>query len=117
MASHLKQALHGLAGELINHIEGTRSVRGTGIITQIQIIVFGQQLTDAIQDSQSAISAVKDTYRTWSLREFHRFSFLTTSSLTSTPIAGSINGQALASVLMTRASPCSRAIVAIASFK
>ena len=117
MASHLKETLHSLAGELINHIEGTRAVRSTGIISKIQIVVVGQQLTDAIQNGQTAIAAVKDTYGTWSLREFHRFSLLTTSSLTSTPIVGSINGQALASVLTTRANPRSRATVAIASFR
>ena len=53
MASHLEKADDSLSCEFIDHIKRTRSVRGTCIVAQIQIVVFGKQLTYAVQDGQS----------------------------------------------------------------
>ena len=60
MAAHLEEAQHGLARELIDHVEGTWSIGCTGIVAQIKIIVFGKQLADAMQDGESAVAAVED---------------------------------------------------------
>ena len=63
MATHLEELQDGLARKLIDHVEGTRSVRGTGIVAQIKIIVLGKLLADGMQDGQSAVAAVEDAYR------------------------------------------------------
>ena len=63
MAAHLKKLYDSLTGELIDHLETARAIRRTGIVAQIEIIVFGLHLTDAMQDGQTAIAAVEDTNR------------------------------------------------------
>ena len=60
MATHLKELQHSLARELIDHLETARSIRRTGIVAQIKIIVLGKQLADAVQDGQASIAAVED---------------------------------------------------------
>ena len=60
MAAHLEEAQHGLARELIDHVEGTWSIGCTGVVAQIKIIVFGKQLADAMQNGESAVAAVED---------------------------------------------------------
>ena len=63
MAPLLEESLHGLARKLIDDIEGTRTVRRTGIVAEVQVVVLGKQLADAVQDGQSAIAAVEDADR------------------------------------------------------
>ena len=41
MAPHRKEALHGLSGELIYYVKRTRTVGGTSVIAQIEIVVLG----------------------------------------------------------------------------
>ena len=60
MATHLEEALHGLARKLIDHVERTRSVRGSGIVTQIEIVVLGKLLANAVKNGKSAVAAVED---------------------------------------------------------
>ena len=60
MATHLEQFHNGLPCEFIDHLEGTGAIGCTGIIAQIQIVVLGQQLADAMQNGQSPIPAVED---------------------------------------------------------
>jgi hypothetical protein len=48
MAAHLEQTDYCLTSKLIDHIERTASIGGTGIIAQVEIIVLGQQLADAV---------------------------------------------------------------------
>ena len=64
MTAHLEEFHNGLTRKLIDHVEGTWTIRGSGIVAQIKIVVLGKQLADAVQDSESAIAAVKDTDRT-----------------------------------------------------
>lgn len=69
MAAHLKELQYSLARELINHLEGARAVGSTRVVAQIEIVILGQQLSDAVQDRQSAVSAVEDTDRSGRLRK------------------------------------------------
>jgi len=55
-ATHGEQLEHGLAGELIDHLERARAVGRTSIIAQVHVVVLGQQLPDAMQDGQSAVA-------------------------------------------------------------
>ena len=55
---------YSLTGELVNDIERARSVRGTGIVAEIQIIVFRQKATDSMKNGQTAIARIKYAYRT-----------------------------------------------------
>ena len=64
MATHLEELDDCLACELIDHIETAWAVGGTGIVAQIEVIVLGKQLTDTVQDGQSAIAAVENADRT-----------------------------------------------------
>ena len=63
MATHFEELYDGLARELIDHIEGTWSIRGAGIVAQIEIIVFWEYLADAVQNSESTVSAIEDADR------------------------------------------------------
>ena len=62
---HLKEPDDGLTGKLIDDVERTRSIRCTGIIAQIQVIVLGKQLADAVKNGKSAVATVKDADRAW----------------------------------------------------
>jgi hypothetical protein len=50
MTSHLKEAYHSLTRKLIDYIERACTIRGPGIVSQIEVIVLGQQLTDSMKD-------------------------------------------------------------------
>jgi hypothetical protein len=65
MAAHLEQTEYGLAGKLIDHVERTWSIRGTGIVAQIEVIVSRKQLADAMKDGESAVTAIEDANRAW----------------------------------------------------
>ena len=65
MATHLEELQDGLTRKLIDHVERTWSIRGTGIVAQIEIIVLGEQLTDAVKNGESAVSAVENADRSW----------------------------------------------------
>jgi hypothetical protein len=41
MAAHLKETDDSLASKLIDHIERARAIRGTSIITQVEIVILG----------------------------------------------------------------------------
>lgn len=75
MATHLKQFDNGLACELIDHVEGPRTIGCTCIVAQIDIVVLGQQLADALKNGQSAIAGIEDTDRSGSLWESHSDEF------------------------------------------
>ena len=60
MAPHLEEAHDGLAREFVDDLEGTCAVGCTGIVAQIEVVVFGQQLADAMQDGESAVTTVEN---------------------------------------------------------
>ena len=60
MTAHLKKPQHSLARKLIHHVEASWTVWRTGIVTQIEIIILGKLLADAVQNRESAIAAVED---------------------------------------------------------
>ena len=62
---HLEQLDDSLSRELIDHLKRARSVGSTGIVAQIHVIVLGQQLTDAVQNGQSAVAAIEDSNGSW----------------------------------------------------
>ena len=65
MAPHLEKPLHRLTGKLVDDIKRTWAVGSTGIVAQIQIIVFGEQLANAMQNGESAIAAIEDADGAW----------------------------------------------------
>ena len=69
MAALSEQEANRLTGELVNHLKRTGSIRRTGIIAQIEIIVFRHQLMDLIKDGQAPITGIENTNGAWSLRE------------------------------------------------
>jgi hypothetical protein len=60
MAPHRKEAFYGLSCELIYYVKRTRTVGGTRIVAEIDVIVFWHALTDAIKDGQSAKAGIED---------------------------------------------------------
>ena len=107
MASHFKEAYHCLTRKLIDYIERACTIGRSGIVSQIEVIVLGQQLTDSMKDGQSAISAVKDANRPWVTTHYSFFvsSFRScfTASVMSSPKAGLMNVTASLSVFRTKA--------------
>lgn len=82
MAPHLEKFDYRLPREFVHHIERTRSIRRTGIVAQVHIIVFGQQLTDAMKNGQSAITRVEHPDGAWRLGQLiHRVSAVITCLL------------------------------------
>ena len=69
MATNLIQFDDGLACELIDHVEGPRTIGCTCIVAQIDIVVLGQLLADALKNGQSAIAGIEDSDRSGSLWE------------------------------------------------
>ena len=67
MAAHLEETEHGLTRELIDDIKRTGAIGCTSIITQVQIVVLGQALTDGMQDGKTTIATIEHPYGTWSL--------------------------------------------------
>ena len=53
---HLEEATHGLQREFIDYLERACAVWRTGIVAQIQIVVFGHQLLYLAKHGQSAIA-------------------------------------------------------------
>ena len=60
MATHLKEFHNGLSCKLIDHVEGTWTIGGAGIVAQIEIVVLGKLQADAIQNRETAKAAVED---------------------------------------------------------
>lgn len=56
MATARKQGLDGLAGKLIDHIERACAVRGTGIVAEIHIVIFGKSLTNFFEYGQATVA-------------------------------------------------------------
>ena len=82
MAPHFAKLDYGVPGKFVHPIERTRSIRRAGVVTQIHIIVFGQQLTDAMKNGQSAITGVEHPDGAWRLRQLsHRVSVVITCLL------------------------------------
>ena len=82
MTPHFEKFDYRLPREFVHHIERTRSIRRTRVVAQIHIIVFGQQLTDAMKDGQSAITGVEHPDGAWRLRQLsHRVAAAITSLL------------------------------------
>ena len=65
MATHLEEAQHSLARELIDHVEGTWSIGCTGVVAQVEVVVLGKQLADAMKDGQTTVAAVEDADGAW----------------------------------------------------
>ena len=63
MTTHLEQAHHSLARKLVDDIKRAGTIGSTSIITQIKVVILGQQLANTMQNGQSAISAVKNADR------------------------------------------------------
>ena len=64
MATHGEEFDNGLTGELVDDIERTGAVRGPRVVAKVYIVVVGKQLTDAVEDRQTAITRVE--YSNWS---------------------------------------------------
>ena len=95
LAPHLKKSFDSLTRKLIDHIKGTCTIRCACIVAQVQEVVLGQQLADAMQNGQSAISTVKDSDGTWCAGECHvYFNKSSTAVVMSSPMSGLMNGQA-----------------------
>jgi hypothetical protein len=60
-ASTLKKELHGLTGIFINHVEGLVTVRGAGIVAEIQIVVLGQLPQERPQYGQPTKAGIEYT--------------------------------------------------------
>ena len=58
--TEVKQTLHGLEREFINALEAAGTIRGTGIIAQVEIIVLRQKTAYLTQNGETAVTAVKD---------------------------------------------------------
>ena len=86
MATHGKKLQHSLAGKLIHHLEGARTVWRTGIVAQIHIVVLRQHLAQAMQDGQATISGIKDSDRS-GIRWQNHFSFSSSTAVISSPIS------------------------------
>lgn len=63
IATQLKQTYNSLTCELINNIERTRTVRRTGIVAEIHIVVLRQKASDTVENGQAAIARIKNAYR------------------------------------------------------
>ena len=73
VATHREELDDCLAGELIDDVERAWSVRRTGVVAKVYVVVVGQQLADTVEDSQSTIAGVEHSYWSRILREliFH----------------------------------------------
>ena len=60
-----------MPSKFVDDVERTRAVGRTGIIAQIEVVVLGQQLADAMQNGQPTVSAVENADRSWRLAK-HR---------------------------------------------
>jgi len=68
-----KQGTDGLGGETIDHLEGARAVRGSGIVAQIEEVVFRQAVAEVRQDGEPAVAGVEDANGTGSHFTFFIF--------------------------------------------
>ena len=71
LTSHLEKTFNGLTSKLIDYIERTSAIGSTGIVAQVEIVVLGQQLTNTMQNGQSAVSTIKYSYGTWCTGKQH----------------------------------------------
>ena len=62
MTTALKESQYGLAGELIDDLERAATIGRTGIIAQIQKVVFGQELSDAVKDGEASVAGIENAY-------------------------------------------------------
>ena len=86
MATHGKKLQHSLAGKLIHHLERARTVRRTGVVAQVHVVILWQHLAQTMQDGEAAISGVKDSDRSGIGRQ-HHFSFSSSAAVISSPIS------------------------------
>ena len=63
MATQVEEFLHGFTRKLIHDLERTCPVGCAGIISQIKIIILRHQLTNLMQDGQSAVTGVEHSDR------------------------------------------------------
>ena len=77
MAAQLEQADDRLACELIDHIERARAVGSTRVVAQIDIVVLGHEVVDALEDGQAPIARVEDADGAGRGGEVHRSASLT----------------------------------------
>ena len=61
LASLAEEAHDGLAREAIDHLKRTPAIRSPGIVSQIDVIIFGHLLLDFVEDCQSAVTGVENT--------------------------------------------------------
>ena len=61
IAALLVQEIDRLKGIFINDIKRACPVGRTRIVAQVEVVILGEMLANVIQDSQSAVTAVKNT--------------------------------------------------------
>ena len=76
MASHAEQFLHCLTSELIYDVERPWTIRSTGVVAEIEIVVLRQQLTHLMKDGQSAIAGIEHSDRTCFTCRFNHSSMM-----------------------------------------
>jgi len=61
--TRIEEVVYGLQSEFVHHLIRAGAIRRTGVVTQIEIVVLGHQAANLLQDCQTAVSAVENSYR------------------------------------------------------
>ena len=59
-AAPREEFLYRLEGVAIHHVEGARTVGGTCIVAEVEVVVVGQSVADLSQNRQATVAGIKN---------------------------------------------------------